>query len=54
MVNINAHSEMLFIRVHMASLEIFATLLVVKHEGVEKALDVVGGPADEEGNHNRP
>ena len=54
MVNINAHSEILFIRVHMTSLEIFATLLVVKNEGVEKALDVVGGPADEEGNHNRP
>ena len=52
MVNINAHSEMLFIRVHMTSLEIFEALLVVKHEGVEKALDVMGGPADEEGDHN--
>ena len=45
---------MLFFRVHMTSLEIFATLLVVKNEGVEKALDVMGGPADEEGDHNRP
>ena len=43
---------MLLIRVHMTSLEIFEALLVVKHEGVEKALDVMGGPADEEGDHN--